>query len=257
VWHWDFSADFETPSNSTFVSRGLIEFPEYESWVCSGAGRNCIDQPTPGTVAAGQGLDSLDYRTMFRSQYRQFGNYASVVASVVADADGDAFNGVATAGVRWAEFRRGKRSGWSLHQAGTFAPDDGEQRFMSSIAQNKRGEIALGYTVSSVNTHPSVRYTTPQKDDPLGEMSGGEVSCFDGTGSQINSANRWGDYSAMSVDPQNDCTFWYTNEYYEDDASFAFKTRICRRLDAPGGRSNGIRKPQIRKLLRQAVRQSG
>jgi hypothetical protein len=228
VWHWEFDADFENPGNSTFVSKGLIEFPEYESFVCAGLGRNCIDQPSPGTIADGNGLDSLDFRTMFRSQYRQFGNYASVVVSVVADADGDPGNGAVAAGVRWAELRRTKRSGWSLHQAGTFAPDDGEQRFMPSIAQNKRGEIALGYTVSSTQTYPSVRYTTRQKGDPLGELPGGEVSCFDGTGSQIFSFNRWGDYSSMSVDPQDDCTFWYTNEYYEDDAAFDFKTRICK-----------------------------
>ncbi|MCW9028593.1 MAG: carboxypeptidase regulatory-like domain-containing protein, partial [Kangiella sp.] len=28
-------------------------------------------------------------------------------------------------------------------------------------------------------------------------------------------ANRWGDYSSLSVDPVDDCTFWYTTEYYK------------------------------------------
>ncbi len=230
IWHWDFFADFDDPMSSTFVDMGLIEFPEYESFACDGAiisGRNCVDQPSPGTVLEGQGLDTIDFRTMFRSQYRNFGNYAAVVLSATADADG-AINGSLEAGVRWAEVRKGKMGGWELHQAGTFAPTDGEQRFMPSIAQNKKGEIALGYTVSSSNTYPSVRYTTRRADDPLGVMSGGEVSCFEGSGSQINSFFRWGDYSAMSVDPQDDCTFWYTNQYYETDTRFDFKTRICR-----------------------------
>ncbi len=154
-------------------------------------------------------------------------DYDSVVLSVTADADLDATNGVADAGIRWAEVRN-TGSGWFLHQAGTFAPADGEQRFMPSIAQNKDGEIALGYTVSSRATFPAVRYTTRQKNDAPGVMTGGEVSCFEGSGSQINSANRWGDYSAMSVDPVDDCTFWYTNEYYEETGAFDFKTRICK-----------------------------
>jgi hypothetical protein len=231
IWHWDFYADFDNPGSSQFVDRGLIEFPEYESFVCGvagGGGRNCVEQPFPGDVASGNGLDNIDFRTMFRSQYRNFGNYAAVVLSATVDADLDWTNGVIESGIRWAEVRRGKRGGWYLHQAGTFAPDDGEQRFMPSIAQNKKGEIAVGYTVSSPDTYPAVRYTTRRASDPLGVMTGGEVSCFEGSGSQINSFNRWGDYSSMSVDPQSDCAFWYTNEYYEDDAAFDFKTRICK-----------------------------
>jgi hypothetical protein len=230
IWHWDFFADFDDPMSSTFVDRGLIEFPEYLAFACDGAiisGRNCVDQPSPGTVLEGQGLDSIDYRTMFRSQYRNFGEYAAVVLSATVDADGEV-NGSLEAGIRWAEVRKGGKSReWELHQAGTYAPEDGENRFMPSIAQNKKGEIALGYTVSSTTTYPSVRYTTRRADDALGEMTGGEVSCFEGSGSQIDSFWRWGDYSSMSVDPQSDCTFWYTNQYYEEDTLFDFKTRIC------------------------------
>jgi len=246
VLHWDFYANFRKPMKSKFVPRGLIEMPEYESYVCSGDERNCVDQPEPGDIASGNGLDTIDFRLMFRSQYRNFGKYASTVISATVDADGDATNGEALAGIRWAELRSGCSSdddcgrcgghkkgghgeqGWHLHQSGTFAPDDGEQRFMPSIAQNKKGEIALGYTVSSLATYPAVRYTMRQKYDSLGEMGGGEVSCFEGSGSQIDSYNRWGDYSAMSVDPSNDCTFWYTNEYYDTTESFDFKTRICK-----------------------------
>jgi hypothetical protein len=240
VLHWDFFADFDDPEDSKFVARGLVELPEFESFVCPT--RNCIDQPPPGDTASGQGLDGIDFRFMYRAQYRKFDHYSAVVLSGTVDADGDFSNGVTEAGIRWAELRKDRRGhghrggkhgdggpqGWSLHQAGTFAPTDGEQRFMPSIAQNKKGHIALGYTASSTNTFPSVRYTTRRRDDPKGEMTGGEVSCFEGTGSQINSFNRWGDYSSMSVDPKDDCTFWYTNEYYEATGLFDFKTRVCK-----------------------------
>ena len=271
IWHWDFTPDFKNPANSTFVDNGLIPFPEYESFACNvagGGGRNCVDQPVPGDVASGNGLDNIDFRTMFRAQYRVFeagdldgdsdsdsdsdsdrrssrrsrgrsdddsdsdsdsDRVAAVVLSATADADGDATNGVLESGVRWAEVRN-DGSGWALHQAGTYAPTGGPavvHRFMPSIAQDKEGNIALGYTASGLADFPAVRYTTRRNGDPLGVMTGGEVSCFEGAGSQVASFNRWGDYSSMSVDPKDECTFWYTNEYYEETDRFEFKTRIC------------------------------
>ena len=70
-------------------------------------------------------------------------------------------------------------------------------------------------------------YTSRMAGDPAGTMPGGEVICHTGTGAQTASSNRWGDYSSMSVDPVDDCTFWYTQEYYETTGSFDFNTRIC------------------------------
>ena len=224
--HWDFFANFDKPALSTFVARGLVEMPEYESFVC--LTRNCIDQPYPGDTASGDGLDGIDFRFMYRAQYRQFAGHAAVVLSGTVEADGDFQDGKTEAGIRWAELRKRGQGGWSLRQAGTFAPADGEQRFMPSIAQNKNGEIALGYTVSSVGTYPSVRYTTRRRHDRRGLMTGGETSCHEGSGSQVQSFNRWGDYSSMSVDPEDGCTFWYTNQYYDTDALFDFKTRVCK-----------------------------
>jgi hypothetical protein len=97
---------------------------------------------------------------------------------------------------------------------------------MGSIAQDKEKNIALGYSVSSLTTFPSVRYTARSDGDPLGQM-GAEVECHAGTGSQTGSGNRWGDYSTMSVDPQDGCTFWYTQEYYDTSGPVDFKTRLC------------------------------
>ena len=159
---------------------------------------------------------------MYRAQYRWFGSHASVVLNTTVDAGGD------RAGIRWAEVRSASGdSGWALFQDGTYAPADGIERWMGSIAQDQDANIALGYSATSAGLFPSVRYTSRMAGDAPGTMPGGEVSCHEGTGAQISSSNRWGDYSSMSVDPVDDCTFWFTQEYYENTNSFDFKTRIC------------------------------
>jgi hypothetical protein len=157
---------------------------------------------------------------MYRAQYRSFGTHDSLLISTTVDADGND-----TAGVRWAELRN-SGGGWGLYQEGTYAPADGLNRWMGSIAMNGNGDIALGYSVSDKNTYPSIRYVTRCASDPLGTLPGGEVEIIAGTGTQTQ-ANRWGDYSSMSVDPSDDSTFWYTQEYYENTNSFDFKTRIA------------------------------
>jgi hypothetical protein len=173
-------------------------------------------------VNGGEVLDCLAAFTMFRAQYRWFGTEAAVVFNTTVDAGGD------RAGIRWAETLSATGdSNWTLGQDGTYAPADGSDRWMGSIAQDQDRNIALGYSITSGSRFPSVAYTSRMAGDPAGTMPGGEVTCHEGTGAQVSSSNRWGDYSSMSVDPQDDCTFWYTQEYYENTNSFDFKTRIC------------------------------
>ena len=88
---------------------------------------------------------------------------------------------------------------------------------MGSIAQDKKGDIALGFSASGVNEYPSLRYTGRAAGDPLGQMTQAEQTFFTGTGPQTEPEGRWGDYSALTVDPNDQCTFWYTNEYLESD----------------------------------------
>ena len=185
-------------------------------------------------VNGGENLNSLPYFTMYRAPYRWFGSYGSVVLNTTVDADS------ARAGIRWAEVRSADgATGWFRQQDGTFAPADGLERWMGSIAQDRDGNIALGYSVTGSNLFPSVRYTSRMAGDAAGTMPGGEVTCIAGTGAQAaNSYNRWGDYSSMSVDPTDDCTFWYTQEYYETTGSFDFNTRICSfKISGCGGSS--------------------
>jgi hypothetical protein len=209
--------DWANTGNSTYTEGGLVVAgSNFDRFLGSGFSA-CISPVNGGEI-----LDCLAGFTMYRAQYRWFGTEASVVLNTTVDAGSD------RAGIRWAEtLSANGQSGWTLGQDGTYAPADDNERWMGSIAQDQDRNIALGYSVTSPTRFPSVAYTSRMAGDPAGQMQGGEVICHEGTGAQTASSNRWGDYSSMSVDPVDDCTFWYTQEYYENTNSFDFKTRIC------------------------------
>jgi hypothetical protein len=127
------------------------------------------------------------------------------------------------AGVRWYEVRS-VSSTPTLFQSGTYSPNS-DDRWMPSIAMNKAGDIAIGYSVSSSSVYPSIRWTGRTAADPAGVMTVAETSITAGSGSQTG-YDRWGDYSALTVDPVDDCTFWYTNEYYPSSSSYGWHTRV-------------------------------
>src|SRR5205085_10054554 len=132
-------------------------------------------------------------------------------------------------GVRWYELRNVTSGAPTLYQQGTYAPDS-SYRWMGSAAMDGNGDIGLGYSVSSSTMHPAIRYTAHAVTDPLGVMGQGEGSIIEGAGSQtkyfFQSLSRWGDYSSLSVDPTDDCTFWYTSEYIASNGAFNWHTRI-------------------------------
>src|SRR2546429_8319054 len=98
---------------------------------------------------------------------------------------------------------------------------------MASAASDRAGNIGLGFSLSSADTMPSIAYTGHLASDPPGEMAQGEAVAASSGGSQSSSL-RWGDYSSMSVDPRDECTFWYTNEYNSAGGGFNWRTRIFR-----------------------------
>ena len=206
---WKFHMDWVTPANSTFGLSGSPNFTlAVDNFVvlCPGTGP-CI--PQPGTS---QKLDALADRLMHRLAYRNFGTHESLVVNHTVDA------GSGRAGIRWYEVRDPNGSP-AIHQQGTHAPQDTENRWMGSIAMDKFGNMALGYSVSSALVYPSIRYAGRLNSDTLGILPQGETTLIAGGGSQTHSTGRWGDYSMMSVDPVDDCTFWYTQEYMETTSS--------------------------------------
>ena len=206
---WNFHADFATPSNSTF-SHTNIAAPAFAA-ACSGGG-TCI--PQSGTT---QRLDSLADRLMYRLAYRNFGNHEALVVNHSVTAG-------ASVGVRWYEIRSPSTAP-VVYQSGTYAPD-ANYRWMGSVAMDKMGNIALGYSVSSATMHPSISYTGRAPTDPPGTMQG-ENLILTGAGSQTSGLTRWGDYSAMTIDPGDDCTFFYTTEYLKANGAFNWSTRIA------------------------------
>jgi hypothetical protein len=207
---WKFHVDFTTPANSTFTGPTSIAVASYAE-ACGGG--TCI--PQSGTT---QQLDSLADRLMYRLDYRNFGTYESLVVD-------HAVTSGSSAGMRWYEIRSPGTTP-TLFQSGTYAPDS-NFRWMGSIAQDQSGDMAMGFSISSSSTHPGISYTGRLASDPAGTMPQGETSMIVGGGSQNGNLTRWGDYSAMTVDPSDGCTFWYTNEYIPSNGSFNWKTRIA------------------------------
>ena len=217
---WQLHADFTTPANSVFSMATSIAVAEFNSNLCGVANVDCI--PQPGTS---QHLDALREIVMWRAQYRNFNTYQTLVGNFVTNADG-----AGTAGIRWFELRRTGLGAWGLFQEGTYAPDS-DSRWTGSIAMDGSGNMALGFSISSSAVFPGMRYTGRLSADGLGAMTQPEVTVAGGSFSQTG-IDRWGDYSAMNVDPVNDCTFWATNEYITAGGTWA--TRITRfRYDPP------------------------
>ena len=207
---YKFHVDFNNSNNSTFIGPITIAVNPF-SEACGGG--TCI--PQAGTS---QRLDSLGDRLMYRLAYRNFGDHESLVVNHSVTAG-------SSVGVRWYELQQVSGGAFSVYQQGTFAPDS-NYRWMGSIAMDKVGDIALGYSKSGSSMNPSIAYTVRLSTDPLNTMEA-ETTIINGTGSQTSGLSRWGDYSSMSIDPVDDCTFWYTNEYLQSNGSFNWSTYIA------------------------------
>jgi uncharacterized repeat protein (TIGR01451 family) len=217
-----FHVDWSAPNGSTFSGPTAIPVAAFDSvFTCAdadgdGVPRNCI--PENG----GPGLDSISDRLMYRVAYRNIGGHEALVLNHTVDVNDPAGH----AGIRWYELRQTSSSAWSIYQQGTYAPD-ANHRWMGSIAMDKAGDVALGFSISSASTYPSIAYAGRLNSDALGQLGQGEASMFQGTGSEdADGGGRWGDYTSLVLDPVNDCTFWYTNEYYVTTTSFDWHTRL-------------------------------
>jgi subtilisin-like proprotein convertase family protein len=203
---WKFTVDYANPAASNFALTNTLPVAPFDSvFPCTPGFRNCI--PQPGTTNK---IDILSYRQrlMHRLAYRNFGTHEALVTNHSVEAT------TGMAGIRWYEVRS-PNSSPVVYQQGTYAPGttDGIHRWMGSIAMDRLGNMALGYSVSDgTSTYPGIRYTARLAGDPLNTLPQGEGVILNGFASQGTSA-RWGDYTSMNVDPVDDCTFWYINQF--------------------------------------------
>lgn len=224
---FELAVDWEGVEGSTFSLVAQLPVAQFTSrFPCNtdttpGASRTRSCIPQPGTTRK---IDILSYRQRptYRLAFRSFGGYESMVTNQSVQAT------PGMAGVRWYEIRRSNNKYW-VAQQGTYASADGVHRWMGSIAMDHQGNMGLGYSVSNgTNVFPGIRFTGRLSGDPLGQMTLGEGVIVNGSGVQLHRASRWGDYTAMNVDPVDDCTFWYVNEYIQNTAisTAPWQTRI-------------------------------
>lgn len=215
---FQFSIDWNQPQNASFRLASQLEVEDFDSlFPCSPGPRNCI--PQPGTTNK---IDILSYRQRptWRLAFRNFGTFESLVTNQSVQAR------PGVAGVRWYEIRLANGQ-FFVNQQATFAPDDGVNRWMGSVAMDRLGDMILGYSVSNAtDVFPGIRYTGRLVGDDLDKMTLGEGTVINGSGSQLGPTPRWGDYTSMNVDPADDCTFWYVNEYYAVSSPRGWQTRI-------------------------------
>ena len=222
---FDLTVKWRSTPLATLTLAAQLPVAAFDSvFPCAPTSRDCL--PQPGITNTAQYLDILSYRQRptWRLAYRNFKDYETLVTNQSVEA------APGVAGVRWYEIRRTGNT-YSLYQQGTFAPGDGVHRWMGSAAQDKQGNLALGYSVvNGVDVFPGIRYTGRLTGDPLGQMTLGEGVIVNGTGVQRTTNSRWGDYSSLNIDPVDDCTFWYVNEYYtlagQNSSTAGWQTRI-------------------------------
>jgi hypothetical protein len=206
---WTYQVDWVTTTNTLLTQEPNIDIAEIDSALCGLSAFACFPQPGTSTT-----LDPLREVIMNRLQYTNWDNREVLMGNFVTDVDGNDWGGL-----RWFELE--KIGGvWTVRQEGTYAPDP-DHRWMAASAMDQSGNFAIAYNVSSSTTFPSLRFSGRQFDDPLGVLTETETVIHAGTAS--NSSNRYGDYSSMNVDPEDDCTFWFTGM---DNTSSSWRTQV-------------------------------
>ena len=213
MWRvWRFHSDFANPPSSTFTLGGNLTPAAYTE-LCP-ATRACIQEPN------GDFLDGIGDRGMFRLAYRNFGDHESLVGNQTVSSNG-------VAGIRWYEIRNATSGVPTFAQQSTFQPNT-SNRWMGSAAMDQAGDLAIGYSVASTSLAPGLNYAGRLASDPPNTLGQGEGALFAGIGNQLKTNSRWGDYSALTVDPVDDCTFWFTGEYYPSGSNqYDWRTRIA------------------------------
>lgn len=229
---WDFHLNWTNPSLSTFTQSAVSVAPYTPGCYDVKSPVQTVCVPEPSTTTTKESIDSVGDRFMPRFTYRNFGTYESFLVSH------DVQPGTSQqTGIRWYELRGSGTP--TVYQDGTISPDKTTYRFIPSIAEDSSGNAAVGYSISSSQTHPGMNASWWSLTDASAPQ---EFTLYDGAADQENTWH-WGSYDSMTVDPVNGCTFWYVNEYYPQNQTgteIVWHTRISN-FELPGcGQSSGV-----------------
>jgi subtilisin-like proprotein convertase family protein len=207
---WEMSVDFANAANTTVTALPRVAITDFNSWMINYTTFFSTSQPGSGTL-----LDAIREVILQRLVYRNFGTHEALLGVFATNRDPATSGSNVEQGSRWFELRR-SGGGWALHDEGTFGGDTNSASanfFMGSVAMDAQGNVALGYSKTDVGASPvfpSLGFTGRLAGDPAGTLAPENDAVLGGAAS---SSGRWGDYAAMSVDPADDCTFWFTSEY--------------------------------------------
>ncbi|NJL27984.1 MAG: hypothetical protein HC897_08825 [Thermoanaerobaculia bacterium] len=211
---WAMDVDWTTPANTTVTALPAITITDFNSWMVNYS--TFFSVPQPGTTTR---LDPIREAILNRLSYLNFTTHETLVGALATNRNPATSGSTVSAGLRWFELRRtgGPGNPWTLHQEGTFGGDANSataQYFMGAIAMDGAGNIGLGYSktdTAAPNVFPSLGVAARLATDAPGTM-GNENSLASGVQAQTGTG-RWGDYAALGVDPEDDCTFWFTSEF--------------------------------------------
>jgi hypothetical protein len=234
---WIFHVDFDTPANSTFgvganhTPNSLITVDPFINAQTPSNGFSVV--PQQGTADL---LDTLGDKIMTPVVYRFDGGTESLWADSTVCQEATCTQ---PTGIRWYQFdvTGGTFPATPVQQQTWTNNNDGLFRFMPSIAVDNSGNAAIGYATSSSTAFPGIRYAGRLANDPPGNLVQGEATLFSGTGSQLDTNSRWGDYSYTAIDPSDGMSFWSVGEYYANTGSFNWHTRIGKFNFVSGGPS--------------------
>ena len=207
------AVNWTTPASSVFTTLPKITISEFNSWFRNYSAFDTVPQPT----STKDRLDPIREVILNRANYMNFGAYESIVGTFATNIDPARTGRVVDSGVRWFELRRSPpgSGSWALYQEGTYGDGGNTKHHLEgSIIMNKAGDLGMGFNVTQTVTpyiYASVKYTGRYSTDSVGVMTQGENDIVLGSG--VETSGRWGDYPTMSLDPVDDCTFWFTHEY--------------------------------------------
>ncbi len=212
IYYYQVRVNWSDPSKTTVSAPKKIAVAPYH-YLCDGQLSSCVSQPDTA-----RRLDSQGDKLMQRLVYRNFGDHESLLAehSIATAAGGG--------GIRWYEFRLNREHEPFLFQQGTYAPD-GFYRWLASMAMDRQGNIAMGYSFGGAPNYPGQRVAARRAKDPKGQLTFHETVLAEGQAPQTGSL-RWEDYTNIAVDPSDDCTFWFVGNYLKKGAASS-TTRIA------------------------------